>query len=106
MNDLRASTSWLGYRDSNITCSVPVLDILFRFAHKLSQNSFESTPRFAPQSYVCQTAREKPHKGGFYSRAARQGFEPQLTVPETVVLPLDDRAMLIHRFLLSAPANF
>ena len=25
--------------------------------------------------------------------AARQGFEPRLTVPETAVLPLDDRAM-------------
>ncbi len=26
---------------------------------------------------------------------ARQGLEPQLTVPETVVLPLDDRAAMI-----------
>lgn len=28
-----------------------------------------------------------------YFHAARQGFEPRLTVPETAVLPLDDRAM-------------
>lgn len=29
----------------------------------------------------------------FNLRAARQGFEPQLTDPESVVLPLDDRAI-------------
>jgi hypothetical protein len=31
-------------------------------------------------------------------RAARQGIEPRFTVPETVVLPLDDLAR--DRFLL------
>ncbi len=30
-----------------------------------------------------------------YMTVARQGLEPQLTVPETVVLPLDDRAAMI-----------
>ncbi|KKR42993.1 MAG: hypothetical protein UT78_C0010G0001, partial [Candidatus Nomurabacteria bacterium GW2011_GWF2_40_12] len=34
-------------------------------------------------------------KRRFYFLAARLGFEPRYTVPETVVLPLDDLAIVV-----------
>ena len=79
-------------RDSNSTSSVHLLDRLIRCAPNLSQKLFES-PTTVPRTVACRAAREKRQKA-LNSHAARQGFEPRLTVPETAVLPLDDRAMI------------
>lgn len=54
---------------SKLTVLVPVLDSLFRFAHKLSQNSFESL------GSLSKTLTMKVGDGGCSDTAARTGHK-------------------------------
>jgi hypothetical protein len=50
-------------------------------------------PRNSPPDFYLSGSlyTEKTPRGCFFLQATRQGFEPRLTAPKTVVLPLDDR---------------
>src|SRR3989344_3360267 len=83
-----ASTTWRREVDSKLTVSVPVLDILFRLAHKLSQNSFESAPRF----YYVKAAPLPPLVHYIHSRREgdsnpRLGY-PNAAFPRRYIQPL------------------
>lgn len=58
----------------------------FRYFNKISGEPFRIALRVLTNATPCRAS------SSFYSSAARQGFEPQFLVPETNVLPLDDRA--------------
>jgi hypothetical protein len=60
-----------------------------------SHRSGGSSPRKVPMHFALSCSTRKSAQRRFFYHATRQGLEPQLTVPETVVLPLDDRVIIL-----------
>ena len=62
--------------DSNLTGSVPRLDILFRFAHNLSQSGFESARRFCVQKLRHTLRFSRSSKRRVWDSNPRETFAP------------------------------
>lgn len=67
---------------SILTGSVPQLDILFRFAHKISQSGFDSSRRVSHTLFISSKKASL-----FY--AGDGGIEPPTVLLESAVIPLN-----------------
>ena len=70
----RANTTLRKMRDSNITCSVSVVDSFVHYVPKLSRNSFE--PYVKQSSLLYSSFANKKHHMVLFILAEDEGFEP------------------------------